>query len=117
MPHRLLCGEIGRADARFGGAGVVDEHVEPPVLTADPFGGRRDACVARGVDLKEDSPELAGRPPSAFCIARPDKYGVAGLDQSACRLTPESLVRAGDQGNSHSSSFWIARVKRQSPRG
>src|SRR5215510_1893587 len=84
--HRLACSEIGRTDTRFGGAGVVDEHVEPPVLAPDPFGCCRDACVARGVDLEEDSPEFVGRPSPALCITRPGEYGVAGLEQPARRL-------------------------------
>ena len=68
--HRLLCGEIGRTDPRFGGADVVDEHVEPPVLAPDPFGGCRGACVARGFDFDEDSPEFAGRPQPTPSTAR-----------------------------------------------
>ena len=78
-PHCRICGEIGRADTRFGGAGVVDDNVEPPVLAPDPVCGCCDACVAGGVDLEEHSPEFVGRPLPALCVTRPDEYGVAYL--------------------------------------
>src|SRR6266566_9492339 len=61
--HRLVHGEIGRADARFGGARVVDEHVEPPVLAPNLIGGCRDAGIARRVNLEEDAPKFVGRCP------------------------------------------------------
>jgi hypothetical protein len=77
--HRLVCREIGRADARFRGACVVDENVEPPVLTLNSFGGCRDTWVARGVDLEEGSPEFAGRSPPALCITCPDEHSVPDL--------------------------------------
>jgi hypothetical protein len=71
--------EIGRADARFRGACVVDENVEPPALTLNSFGGCRDTWVARGVDLEEGSPEFAGRSPPALCITCPDEHSVPDL--------------------------------------
>ena len=85
--------------------GVVDEHVEPPVLAADPCGGRRHARVTRAADHEEDSSEFVSCSPPALCITCPGEYGVASLEQPARRFAPKSLVRAGDQGNSHGPKY------------
>lgn len=103
--HRLVRGEVSRADTRFGGARTVDEHVEPPVLVLNLVGRCSDACIACWVDLEEDAPEFVGGPLPAFGIARPDEHGVSDFKQSACRLAPKSLVRAGDQGNGHGPKY------------
>ena len=73
-----------------------------------PPAAHRETCDPRCLPRSSgshDAPEFVGGPLPASGIARPDKHGVADLQQPACRLPPKTLVRAGDQGNGHGPKY------------
>jgi hypothetical protein len=58
-----------------------------------------------GSIARKTGPEFVSSPPPALCITCPDEYGAASLEQPARRFALKSLVRAGDQGNSHGPKY------------
>jgi len=82
-----------------GDAGVVDQHVQAPVLGAHPLGGGVDADLVGDVQAQAGHPELVGGGPAPFGITRADQHGVPGLLQASRALEAQALVPAGDHSD------------------
>jgi hypothetical protein len=83
---------------------VVDQDVDAALVLGDVRGCGGDGRVVRHVDADEPRAERGGGLRAPFGVARPDEHGVAEVDEAACGLAPEALVRTGDEGDRHAVS-------------
>lgn len=97
----LATGCTGRAHAHTTGPAAAPA-IESSVGLDHLYCGQ-DGRIVGDVQLNRPRAELLGGPSPAFRIPAAEMDGVAGGDELAGGVEPETLVRSGDQGCCHSS--------------
>ena len=78
---------------------ILNQHIKPTELVANPFRRRSDRPLIRHVELDRNSirPQLVGGDLASFNVARSEEYGQALARQLLGDLKADALVGACDQ--------------------